>query len=72
MKDGSFGRDARLNAKIAINSKIGKNLAVQTSIEVKYDNRPGPLPIKGLAMGFVPEASKLDTIMKASLIYQIF
>ena len=72
MKDGRIGRDTRLNGRVAISSKIGKNLAVQTSIELKYDHRPGPLPIKGLAMGFVPEASKLDTIMKASLIYQIF
>jgi hypothetical protein len=71
-KDGGFGKDTRLNGKVGINSKIGKNLSVQTSIELKYDHRPGPLPIKGLAMGFVPEASNLDTIMKASLIYQIF
>lgn len=71
-KDGGIGKDTRLIGKIGINSKIGKNLSVQTSIELKYDHRPGPLPIKGLAMGFVPEASGLDTIMKASLIYQIF
>jgi hypothetical protein len=71
-KDGGFGKDTRLNGKVGINSKIGTNLSVQTSIELKYDHRPGPLPIKGLAMGFVPEASNLDTIMKASLIYQIF
>jgi hypothetical protein len=45
------------------------NLAFQTSVEAKYDHRPGPLGIKNLAMGFVPEASKLDTIMKASFIY---
>ena len=72
MKDGRIGRDTRVNGKVGIASKIGKNLAVQTSIELKYDHRPGPMPIKGLAMGFVPEASNLDTIMKASLIYQIF
>ena len=71
-EDGSAGKDTRLNARLAISSKIGKSLAVQTSIEAKYDNRPGPLPIKGLAMGFVPEASNLDTIMKASLIYTFF
>jgi hypothetical protein len=71
-KDGGFGKDTRLVGKVGISSKIGKNLSVQTSIELKYDHRPGPLPIKGLAMGFVPEASNLDTIMKASLIYQIF
>ena len=71
-KDGSIGRDTRINSKIGIASKVSKNLSVQTSIELKYDHRPGPLPIKGLAMGFVPEASNFDTIMKASLIYQIF
>ena len=71
-RDGGFGKDTRLTGKIGVAAKIGKNLAVQTSIELKFDNRPGPLPIKGLAMDFVPEASKMDTIMKASLIYQIF
>ncbi len=67
-----LGEDTRLNFKVGISAKIGKNLAVQTSIEAKYDNRPGPLAIKNLAMGFVPEASSLDTIMKASLIYSFF
>ena len=72
MKDGSIGKDTRINSRVAINSKIGKNLAVQTSIELRYDHRPGPLPIKMLAPGFVPEATSLDTIMKASLIYTFF
>jgi hypothetical protein len=67
---GEFGYDyTRLNLKVAISAKIGLNLAFQTSVEAKYDHRPGPLGIKNLAMGFVPEASKLDTIMKASFIY---
>ena len=73
--DSSYGkafRDTRFNFKASISAKIGKNLAVQTALEARYDNRPGPLNVKGLAMGFVPEASKLDTIMKASLIYTIF
>jgi hypothetical protein len=68
-KDGGPLQDTRFNVKIAISAKIGKNLAVQTSLEVKYDRRPGPLGIKNLAMGFTPEASKLDTIMKAAFIY---
>ena len=68
-KDGGAFKDTRVNLKIAIQAKIGANLAVQTSIETHYDNRPGPLNIKPLAMGFVPEASSFDTIMKASLIY---
>ncbi|HLL26006.1 MAG TPA: DUF481 domain-containing protein, partial [Kofleriaceae bacterium] len=70
--DGGPGKDTRLIAKVGVSAKIGKNLAVQTSIELKYDHRPGPLPIKNLAPGFVPEASSLDTMVKASLIYQIF
>jgi hypothetical protein len=69
MKDGRVGRDTRLNTRLAASSKIGGSLAIQTSLELKYDHRPGPLAIKNLAMGFVPEASRLDTILKASLIY---
>ncbi|HEY5925293.1 MAG TPA: DUF481 domain-containing protein [Kofleriaceae bacterium] len=68
-KNGGPFRDTRLNVKIAISAKIGLNLAFQTSLEVKFDNRPSPLGIKTLAMGFAPEASKLDTIMKGSFIY---
>lgn len=70
--DGGPGKDTRVIAKVAVSAKIGKNLAVQTAIEARYDHRPGPLAIKGLAMGFVPEASALDTTMKASLIYTFF
>ena len=67
--DGGPFQDTRVNAKIAISAKIGANLAFQTSLEVKYDRRPGLLPVKNLAMGFTPEASSLDTIMKAAFIY---
>jgi hypothetical protein len=67
--DGGPFQDTRLNLKLAVSAKIGSNLAFQSSIEAKYDHRPGPLAIKNLAMGFVPEASSLDTIMKASFIY---
>jgi hypothetical protein len=71
--DGAgFGEDTRLNFKASISAKIGKNLAFQTAIEAKYDHAPGPLAIKNLAMGFVPEATALDAMMKASLIYTIF
>ncbi len=68
-KDGGPLKDTRLNTRVAISAKIGINLAVQMSIEAKYDNRPGPLPVKNLAPGFVPEAASFDTLMKASLIY---
>lgn len=68
-KDGGPFKDTRVAMKVAVSAKIGLNLAFQTSIEAKYDHRPGPLAIKNLAMGFVPEAASLDTIMKASFIY---
>lgn len=67
--DGGPFKDTRVNSKVAISARIGLNLAVQMSMELKYDNRPGPLPIKNLAMGFQPEASSFDSIMKASFIY---
>ncbi|HUS27995.1 MAG TPA: DUF481 domain-containing protein [Kofleriaceae bacterium] len=67
--DGGPFQDTRVNAKISISAKIGQNLAFQSAIEVKYDRRPGPLPVKNLAMGFTPAADTLDTIMKASFIY---
>lgn len=70
--DGAIGRDTRVNFKASVSSKIGKSLSFSSSIEAKYDNRPGPLALKMLAPTFVPEASGLDTIMKASLIYTFF
>jgi hypothetical protein len=68
-QDGSAFMDTRVNLKLAISAKLGTNLAFQTSFEARYDNRPGPLAIKPLAMGFVPAAEPLDTILKAQLIY---
>lgn len=68
-KNGGPLRDTRINVKVAVSAKIGANLAVQTSLEARYDHRPGPLGIKNLAMGFAPEAASLDTIMKAAFIY---
>ena len=67
--DGGPLKDTRINSKVAISAKIGINLAFQTSLELHYDNRPGPLPIKDLADNFQPEASSIDTIMKVSFIY---
>ena len=66
---GSAFQDTPVNGKIAISAKIGKNLAFQSSIELRYDRRPSPLAVKNLAMGFVPEASPFDTVMKATFIY---
>jgi hypothetical protein len=72
-RDGGPGQDTRLNLKAAISAKIGKNLAVQTAIEAKYDHRPAPLALPmPLDDGRIVEAATLDTIMKASLIYSFF
>jgi hypothetical protein len=67
--DGGAFQDTRINTKLAISANIGENLAFQSAIEVKYDRRPGPLPVKNLAMGFTPEANRMDVIMKAAFIY---
>jgi hypothetical protein len=67
--DGSPLQDTRFNFKAAVSAKVGKNLAFSASIESRDDRRPAPLALDNLAPGFVPEASALDTIMKASLIY---
>jgi hypothetical protein len=68
-EDGGTFQDTRVNMKLAISAKIGRNLAFQTSFETHYDHRPAPLAIKNLAPGFTPAAEPVDTIMKAQLIY---
>ena len=71
---GSAFKDTRLNIHLEVSAKVGKNLAFASSIDAKFDNRPAPLALPGLmlATDYVPEATKLDTIMKASLIYTFF
>jgi hypothetical protein len=73
-EDGGAFNDTRVNGRAAISTKIGKGLAIETSIESHFDNRPAPLQVKGVmfAPGFVPAAEKLDTIMKFQLIYAFF
>lgn len=68
----SLGQDTRVNGKLGVTSKLTTSLSINTGLELKYDNKPAPLKIANLAPGFVPESSKLDTIMKASLIYSFF
>lgn len=68
----SLGEDTRVNGKLGVTSKLTASLSLNTGLELKYDNKPAPLKISNLAAGFVPESSKLDTIMKASLIYSFF
>ena len=68
-QSGSPLEDTRVNLHLAVSAKIGRNLAVETSMDAKYDHRPGPLPVKNLASGFVPPAAPLDAIFKLQLIY---
>jgi hypothetical protein len=79
----TFAEDTRVNLKASISAKINRSLAIQTSIEAKYDNRPAALVIGGqpvflfddetqLPSTVALEASSFDTIMKVSLIYSFF
>ena len=73
-RDAKLGQDTRINVRAAVSAKIGRNLAIQTSFEGKYDNRPAPLVFGGKSVTLIGEsgaleASSFDTIMKVSLIY---
>jgi hypothetical protein len=68
-EDGGPLQDTRVAFKLAVSAKIGLNLAFQSSVEVKYDHRPGLLAVKNLAMGFTPEAATFDSVMKMTFIY---
>ncbi len=70
--EAGVGEDTRVNGKVGITSKLSASLSFNTSIDVKFDNRPAPLKIDMLAAGFTPESSKWDTIMKLALIYSFF
>jgi hypothetical protein len=71
-QDGGAFQDTRVNLHLAITAKISKSLAAQFAYDAHYDNRPDPLPLKMLAPGFYPVADTLDTVMKASFIYNFF
>jgi Protein of unknown function, DUF481 len=70
--EAAAGKDTRINAKFGVTSKLTTSLSINTAVEFKFDNKPAPLSVANLAATFVPESSKLDTIMKASLIYSFF
>jgi hypothetical protein len=71
--DGGPFLDTRVNLRLAISAKVSSSIAFTTSIESHFDNRPGPLTLPSgsapFAMGFVPPAAEVETIMKVSLIY---
>lgn len=66
--------DTRINAGAGVTTKLGKTVSLSFSIGIKFDNQPAPraafpLPYEA---GFVPLASKTDTLTKASLIIALF
>jgi putative salt-induced outer membrane protein len=70
--EASAVEDTRVTGKLGVTSKLSASLSFNTSLEVRFDNKPAPLKIDKLAPGYVPESSRYDTIMKASLIYSFF
>jgi hypothetical protein len=72
--DVKIGQATRTNFHVGITSKLSKSLSVNTSLDLKYANRPAPLSLPGVtfASGFVPASAKTDSILKASLIYSFF
>ena len=72
--DVKIGEATRVNFHVGITSKLTKSLSVNTSLDIKFANRPAPLALPGVtfATGFTPESAQLDSILKASLIYSFF
>jgi len=62
--------DTRLIGIAGVTTQLFDDISMAVSFTVKFDNVPAPLAPFALpyAPGFVPEAEKLDTITKATLI----
>ncbi|HUQ06167.1 MAG TPA: DUF481 domain-containing protein [Kofleriaceae bacterium] len=68
--DVSPFEDLRVNLGGSIAAKLSKSVAMSFSITAKYDNVPAPLAIAGFMLDpdDPPEASRMDTTTKASII----
>jgi len=66
--------DTRVNAMVAISTKLFENLSFRFSFTAKYDHAPAPRPPFALpfATGYTPLAEELDTKTEATLIYNFF
>jgi hypothetical protein len=73
LEAGPF-EDTRINGTAGVSTKLLDNISLAVSFTAKFDNVPAPLAPFDLpyAAGFVPEADKLDTLTKASLIVNFF
>ena len=65
-----FAEDTRVNGNATLTTKLFKDISFRFGFTVLYDNAPAPRPGLSIpfAMGFVPEANKVDTKTEASLI----
>jgi putative salt-induced outer membrane protein YdiY len=74
--DGEAGpfEDTRIIGTAGVSTKLLDNISLAVSFTAKFDNVPAPLAPFALpyADGFVPDADKLDTITKATLIVNFF
>jgi hypothetical protein len=73
LEAGPF-EDTRINGMAGVSTKLWENISLAVSFTAKFDNVPAPLAIDGAVFtpGFVPDADKLDTITKATLIVNFF
>jgi hypothetical protein len=68
--------DTRVNGKLALQTKLWRNISFGFSFAVKYDQNPAPRPgvkdgsgtVIPFAPGYVPFVARTDTITEASLI----
>lgn len=69
-RDVSALEDLRVNLAGSIAAKLSKSVALSFSTTAKFDNVPAPLAIPGAMLDpdDPPKASKMDTVMKASVI----
>ncbi|HEX2571976.1 MAG TPA: DUF481 domain-containing protein [Polyangia bacterium] len=77
-ENGPLGRiapiqDTRINGRAAITTKLWKLLSLRVSFTARYDNSPAPLPALSIPYqtGFIPLASRLDTITEVAIVAQI-
>jgi hypothetical protein len=69
-REVSSFEDLRTNLASSIAAKLSKSVAMSFSFTAKFDNVPAPLAISGFMLDpdDPPSASKMDTVLKASLI----
>ncbi len=67
-------KDVRATAALGLSTKLTKSISFSFGLTAKFDNVPAPLTIPGKTLDPMnpPEALKLDTTTKASLIVTLF